>query len=655
MDPIPTTFPSGKSRFAAAKRLLLALPAVAVLLTALPPLASLAASESEAAQTSPGALFGVPEAPPEWRAAPIHGDSWKLGQGAESDGAVSAARVFPPDERVRVVDTTAWPFRLVTQLVVFGHADEIIQTCSGMVLSPNAILTAAHCVYDFEAGEYYPDVLFIPGEDGETFPYGTAINVDVAIPVGYVESGHERYDVAVVKVSGVGFSPQGPFATIAGAPNNYLFEGSVAFFTAGYPGDKALGTQWFSAAPVESVDFDFIYTSMDAYPGQSGSPIFTYNSNTQDVFVVGVFSFESSSFNGAVRFNPDVIQALQNYCAALGCGFQTVFLGATSPPSSTATSTPIPPGTATKPASGPTAAAPPSNAAKHRVVAMALGCDSCGGVSPPAAATPTRTPTAVASPTRTPTSLPSDTPTPTRTPSPTATRTPTIPALPSITSYAFCRTSPTCAGGNEPLQTDQIIRAVFNLSAIPQAQLTADAYWNGAKYNSFSWAGPPYPGATGFYFGDPALGFPSAAGTVEVRLYVGGTFIGAMSAVVSGLQATPTPTPTPYVPPTASCVARSTTVHWDLCVRAGLIDLFDIRVTALTESAADSTFRIRVYAPGDFLGTDSFLQFPSFVGQTISLDYGFDFLEYGPYPNGLYEIELRVDFLAETSVYIEVY
>ncbi|MCZ7575963.1 MAG: hypothetical protein M5U18_02465 [Dehalococcoidia bacterium] len=122
-------------------------------------------------------------------------------------------------------------------------------------------------------------------------------------------------------------------------------------------------------------------------------------------------------------------------------------------------------------------------------------------------------------------------------------------------------------------------------------------------------------------------------------------------------------TPTPTFQPTATppsggstgCLARSVTWDWELCVRESYLDLFEIRVTALTEDATDSSFKIRVYAPDDFLGTDSSTKWPFYVGQTFRLDYGFDFFEYEPYPVGIYEIELRVDFLRETRVYINVY
>lgn len=299
----------------------------------------------------------------------------------------------------------------------------------------------------------------------------------------------------------------------------------------------------------------------------------------------------------------------------------------------------------------------------YRVFGPAIGCDSCASASAMPTQTRVTAATPTASPTRTATLPPTATATPTKTTAATATATKTpTPAPYSVVSYAFCRTSPTCASGPEQLQVGQMARVVFTLSRKPQTSLTADVFWNGVQYNHFVWA-PPYTGV-GFYLADPSLGFPQAAGTVELRIFADGVQVGTISASVTGSlpTATPTPTPTPtpqlYFPPgggSTGCLARSVTWDWELCVRESYLDLFEIRVTALTEEATDSSFKIRVYAPDDFLGTDSFTKWPFYVGQTFRLDYGFDFFEYGPYPAGLYEIELRVDFLRETRVYINVY
>lgn len=128
---------------------------------------------------------------------------------------------------------------------------------------------------------------------------------------------------------------------------------------------------------------------------------------------------------------------------------------------------------------------------------------------------------------------------------------------------------------------------------------------------------------------------------------------------------TPTATATPTATPTApsggglSCVASQQTFDWLLCVTNPSFpgNPFDIVVVPLTEEALESfSFKVRVYKPDDFLGDDSFSQYPFYVGQQIRLYYPYyDFFLFDDeLPPGTYEVELRVDFLHEVSVFVFV-
>ena len=128
--------------------------------------------------------------------------------------------------------------------------------------------------------------------------------------------------------------------------------------------------------------------------------------------------------------------------------------------------------------------------------------------------------------------------------------------------------------------------------------------------------------------------------------------------------ATPIPsTPTPSAQPTATptpgsgggfaCSGSKTTSDWQIQVGPAIFssDLFEVVVKPLTNSAVSSTLKIRVYDP--YSGSsDSFTKYPSFVGQSIRLTYGYDFFVDAPYKSGTYEVQLRVNFLKEVSVYV---
>ncbi|MBK6663873.1 MAG: hypothetical protein IPG47_14370 [Thermoflexaceae bacterium] len=62
-----------------------------------------------------------------------------------------------------------------------------------------------------------------------------------------------------------------------------------------------------------------IVTLMDAYPGQSGSPIYTLSIQRNEVFVAGVYSAETAVANLAVRFSGhDLERAQESTCEPYG-------------------------------------------------------------------------------------------------------------------------------------------------------------------------------------------------------------------------------------------------------------------------------------------------------------------------------------------------
>jgi V8-like Glu-specific endopeptidase len=266
-------------------------------------------------------------------------------------GSVTGQTVFLPDERVSVDDTTQWPFRDVVDLWLFEN-DSIVATCTGMLTSANSVITAGHCLYDKDHAKFY-QVLVVPAENQTVYPYGSTIVTKSAVPVGYGLSNDARYDIGIALLfNNSGYQPSGPYASLASAPDSYFAERAAVLATAGYPGDKALGTQWFTAAYVQYVDPDYIFTTMDAYPGQSGSPIYLVNTERLELLVVGVFNKETAFFNIAVRLSDAMITALKGYCASIGCSFSTATIPnptiPTPSPTPTPTKTPSPTATPTK-------------------------------------------------------------------------------------------------------------------------------------------------------------------------------------------------------------------------------------------------------------------------------------------------------------------
>lgn len=272
---------------------------------------------------------------------------------------VTGSTVFGVDERIRVEDTTASPWRSVVHLAAFDRFSNLLGYCSGSMVDDYTVLTAAHCVWDDLFEEPVDSVLVIPGANGLDWPFGTGYGTSFSLPVGWTETRDIMYDFALVHLALTDFGASTrPYMTIASVPDSYFYDPNSVITSAGFPGDKPPGTMWFSAGFSVFVEPYAILTQMDAAPGQSGSPIYLFNDQQGYLFTVGVYSKESGLSNFAVRLSPVHIDALHQYCAPARCSLDTIVIP-TGSGVSTATPTSTPTPTAT-PSPTPTATVAPA-------------------------------------------------------------------------------------------------------------------------------------------------------------------------------------------------------------------------------------------------------------------------------------------------------
>ena len=84
------------------------------------------------------------------------------------------------DNRSSRAPTTAWPWRTIGQLS---------NGCSGVLVGPSTVATAAHCVVS--SGNFsFPD--FTPARDGGSSPYGAASVRTITVPTAFVTENCSR-------------------------------------------------------------------------------------------------------------------------------------------------------------------------------------------------------------------------------------------------------------------------------------------------------------------------------------------------------------------------------------------------------------------------------------------------------------------------------
>ena len=215
--------------------------------------------------------------------------------------------IIGTDDRVRVTNNEVYPWRCICSLLITAqNGSQWIGT--GWLVAPRLVLTAGHCVYMADEGGWASQIEVIPGRDGESRPFGSALARDFRSVSGWTQSNDSDYDYgAILLPADKRYGEQLGWFGYAARADDYLR--ALTLNLAGYPGDGGKtatdGPQWFHSRTVKDVMEKQISYEIDTYGGQSGAPVWEMTSDGSR-YGVAIHTWGTTVSNGGTRITGEL-------------------------------------------------------------------------------------------------------------------------------------------------------------------------------------------------------------------------------------------------------------------------------------------------------------------------------------------------------------
>ncbi|WP_437907037.1 trypsin-like peptidase domain-containing protein [Sorangium sp. So ce327] len=229
--------------------------------------------------------------------------------------------ILGPDERVRILDTEAAPWRMICSLSIRGQRGGAVGT--GWFAGPRTIVTAGHCVYHPMLGGWAKDITIFPARDGKRAPLGQLASRRFSTTDRWLTHLDPDFDYAAIHLSPEAEEITRKTGWFTTAVLNDAGLAGQRVNLSGYPGDKGidelLGTeQWFHAKQIVHLTPHRMFYDIDTMGGQSGAPVWLHRDDGPKVvgihaYGVGAAAHLSVQANSAPRITEEVLGVIRGW------------------------------------------------------------------------------------------------------------------------------------------------------------------------------------------------------------------------------------------------------------------------------------------------------------------------------------------------------